>query len=31
MKSDFTTPESLDKKSQKAAGIEKEFPRKVFA
>ena len=31
MKSDFTTAESLDKKIQKAAGVEKEFPRKVFA
>jgi hypothetical protein len=31
MKSAFITQESLDKKIQKAAGVEKEFPRKVFA
>ena len=31
MKSDFGTQESLDKKIQKAAGVENEFPRKVFA
>ena len=31
MKSAFITEESLDKKIQKAAGVEKEFPRKVLA